>query len=282
MTRSVHAPCRWGACWALVVWTAVGPVHAASPAKAKPEDPDAAIAALRRRVLADPIDAQAVPELDQQRRKQVVERNNALDALAQGLGVYLDGRMREAGVLLGKAARCKSVVAWAKAVTPLDMVFAACGVGPRRPKAAHRLCRECGGTLAADCPMCKGAGWRRCTRCNGTGTYRVQRSRRSRSFRMQTCNTCEGKGIVVCGNCKGAGTTPCNACDAAPDARAHADAAPAAGPPGTRAIRVLILKARYRRNGGLLFDDPATLRPSPRPGREQPPPPRTPRPPANR
>ena len=258
MNRTADAPHRWLAGALVGLWLVMLPCRTVEAAGAKTRDPHETMTALGRQVLADPANVALRQDYELLRREEVVQQQKALEALAHGLEAYVEGQFAEAAASLQKAARCSAVMQWAKWTAPMDRVAAACGVRPRRAKAAVHVCPECGGTNQADCSDCRGAGWKRCTRCKGTGQYR-SRSRYSRRALRRPCETCKRTGMIACGTCKGRGSVPCKACAARAKMRRPGPANAAV----RRAVRQLILKARYRHAGGLLFDDPAMLEPVP-------------------
>ena len=216
----------------------------------------AKVAALRRRLLADPTDRSALTELAAIRRRHRDVRREALDALERGLRAYLAGDLVVAGEALKKAVASPDVVRLANSflLQPLDAMIAECPARKAPDKTPDAPpCRFCGDTGLKDCSTCKGTGVLRCSKCRGRG---VRTDRRTRA--QMTCDKCGGEGTVGCPKCGGNGVVPCHVCTEKPGAAERARP----GPNAVEAVRKVLCMTRYLRAGGLDLYATGALKPA--------------------
>jgi hypothetical protein len=253
---------------ALSLW----PVRHAEPAK--DQDP---IAALVDKVLANPLDADATEKLEALRAQRRRQRKSALAGLESGLRAYLDGRYGPAAKGLDQATASKSVTAAADAALAktVNEILRECQ--QRAPKAPRKekpkakgICPRCGNSGWADCPVkaCAGSGWVKCSACNGRGTITVRKEVEEYGFtrtksKTLPCPKCKRRGGLKCDRCGGNGFVRCR-CGAARRDAARDAPKPKLGENERKAIRKVIARTSFRRNGGIDLAAPGALRCSPR------------------
>ena len=183
------------------------------------------------------------------RVEQLQHRRQSLNALARGLGSYVDHRLQSAIPDLSKAMQSKYVVDLANSVLliPIEDVLEQC----RKHDKPKTRCPFCLDTKLAVCRHCGGAGVEVCRECRGTG----RPTRVSRPGGSRQCVGCRGSGCFECGNCTGEGFAPCKRC------------APKDGGMGANereAVEKLIAMAIYLRDGGVDIFTQDALKRSPR------------------
>ena len=232
----------------------------ASGAAAQQSGPRDPIAALSKKVLADPLDAEATRRLAELRQQQSKARNGALLSLETGLEAYLAGRPDVAAPALRKAADASDVAAMAKRLlpVPLDELIRKCekGAGRATAVAAGGVCLHCGGTGWADCPACQGCGVRLCPDCRGTGKV-------ARWGEVAAYPKCKRTGALPCEQCKGRGGVSCGKC-AKITAAAVREGTGGLGAEEARAARKAVAMARYLRSGGIDCESPDALKRAPK------------------
>jgi len=212
-------------------------------------------AQLLRKLLAGPPDDAALSELVALRNRRLQRDADALDALARGLGLYLEVGPRLAAGPLDKATRNPNVFALAGSLArPLAEVAAQCRAAASTRETAH-FCPRCGDTRLAPCARCTGSGYVPCPKCGGAGVLRGSDGRV-----LGLCGQCGGAGVVVCQACGGAGSVECAACKPKPG-QAEESLLPAAE---VHEIRKVICKARWIRAGGIDLYTNGAREPSPK------------------
>lgn len=238
----------------------IGLALASAAHAAQPKDLDVEVAALSKKLLADPLDASAERKLTELRKQQHEQRIQALMALEKGLQAYLAGRPGIAAQELQKAEQSAKVVAMADRVLPVPVakLVEKCLDEPRRPagRRPQGACLYCGDTGWADCPACGGCGIRLCPDCQGTGKI----ARWDGVARIPKCNR---TGALPCEQCKGKGAVPCGKCDEIPEAAVRAGAGGMEAKEA-EALRRAVETARYARAGGIDFGSRRSLRPAPK------------------
>lgn len=252
----------WGAWVLLGLW---GAASAQAPTAAPPGvgTLDAQVAALAKRVLADPLDASVRDRLAELRRRQRVRDRAAYQALAQGLKALLEGGPELASPALRKAATSPRASALTEALpSPLERILKELDEAqsqPGRPK----ICQKCGNTGQADCHAsgCYGSGMTNCPKCKGAGVVRPVAPGLKVPLDLQLCEDCGGTGSIRCENCGGAGWVRCTACNSRPAdgsrpwGVAHAEA---------QKIREVIARARRLARGEIDVYGPEALKSSPK------------------
>ncbi len=220
---------------------------------------DREVAALSKKLMADPLDETSATKLEKLRNKQRQQRNDALAALIKGLKAYLAGRPSVAAIDLKTAAAVRPVADMAERMLPmtLDSLIRKCRRGEAgNTMAAGDVCVFCGNTGWADCPKCFGAGVRVCPDCKGTGKL-------PRTAKVLRVPRCGGTGALPCDVCKGKGVVRCTHCTNIPEGAAEEKTREATDPE-TAAIRRCMIAARYMQAGGIDFDDAAERAVSPK------------------
>ena len=194
-----------------------------------PGKPPAHTKPLREQVLAEPFNLELIARFRAQRDAEIHHRREALQALIEGLLARLRDDNKTASTRLRQADASASIRNLAHAVlTPGVWRILWHTDEDSNHTDPQALCKVCGHTDLADCPVCGGDGYKR----------------------DEICPRCGGTGVVPC-------THPIH--------HPHDASSPLfLSPQARRDIRKLIDIARYLRAGGFDWFSPDAYKPSPK------------------